>query len=96
MPTNAWSMMVMSVDSANQTASIYLNGRLAWKTATCSIASYNANVLGIGSYLGTAAAAPFHGNIDDARVYTTTLSLSQIEKLYAEGLPKHSLAMKSE
>jgi prepilin-type N-terminal cleavage/methylation domain-containing protein len=90
-PTNAWSMLALSVDSVNLTTTLYMNGRIVGKIDTCAIASYNANALAIGSYSPVTAAEPFHGNIDEARIYTTALSLSQIEKLYAEGSTKRHL-----
>jgi len=34
----------------------------------------------------------FQGIIDDVRVYSTSLNLSQIEKIYVEGLPSRQLA----
>lgn len=43
-----------------------------------------------GSWPG--GAERFHGVIDDVRVYAAALSLSQIERLYAESLPSHRLA----
>ena len=38
--------------------------------------------------------AGFTGLIDGVRVYTTTLSLVQIQKLYVEGLKTHTLVKK--
>lgn len=92
-PANAWSMITLSVDSTNQMTKLFLNGQEVGRVATCSITAFNAAAIAIGSYWTGGAAEPFNGNIDNARIYSTTLSLSQIQKLYAEGLPAHTVAV---
>jgi len=93
-PANTWSMSALSVDSTNQTVTLYLNGHVAAKASACTVAAYNSNALAIGSDSASSAYHPFHGNIDDARVYTTAISLAQAHELYAEGLSSHQLANK--
>ena len=83
-PTNSWSMIALSVDSVNQNATLYLNGNAVNKGTTCNITAYNANPVTMGLV--------FYGRIDDVRTYTNAVSLSQIQKMYAEGLPAHQLA----
>ena len=92
-PINNWSMVALTIDSVNQTAALYLNGNMVGKTSTCTVTAYNGNAIGIGSSYSTLAHEPFHGNIDDARVYTSSLGLAQIKKIYAENLPTYLLAM---
>lgn len=91
-PVNAWSMVALSVDSVNRTVKLFLNGHQVAQGAGCAPTSYNNNALAIGSDVPFGASNSFHGNIDDVRVYATALSLTQIQKLYAEGLLRPHLA----
>ncbi len=91
-PANSWSMVALSINSVNQTMKLFFNGHEVGKTATCTITAYNSVTLAIGSYSPIALGDPFHGNIDDTRVYSSTLSLAQIKKMYAEGLRSHQVA----
>jgi len=37
---------------------------------------------------------PFYGLVDDLRIYNSDPGISEVQKVYAEGLPKHLLTEK--
>jgi prepilin-type N-terminal cleavage/methylation domain-containing protein len=74
-------------------AKFYVNGKMVNSNppAGClqnSVSDY--------AYLGVNAAQTryFTGTIDDVRIYSDALSASEVQKLYAEGLPQHQVAQK--
>ena len=71
---------------------MYVNGELA---GTDTFSGSGARQLGGSLRIGKRNDGYFvNGLVDGARVYTTTLTLAQIQKLYAEGLKTHQFTQK--
>ncbi len=45
--------------------------------------------------IGTGSSGSFTGQIDGVRIYTKTLTASEVGKIYAEGIPDHQVAISS-
>jgi prepilin-type N-terminal cleavage/methylation domain-containing protein len=72
---------------------IYIDGKLcAQKTFSSLIGDDNSDVL-IGKGSNGSGYYYFKGSIDEVRVYSQSLLSSEINKLYAEGLSDHDLAI---
>ena len=93
LPLNQWSYVVAVRNIPN--AAVYVNGQLAGSASNWTLEpSITAANIGIGNDAG--AAQYFSGMIDDVRIYTNAFNLSEVQKLYAEGIAAHeNLAMKN-
>ncbi|MFA6341114.1 MAG: LamG-like jellyroll fold domain-containing protein [Candidatus Paceibacterota bacterium] len=91
---NKWTFVTVTFDSHSSANNLtyYINGVLNKKV------TYNYNFdAGKKSYwigLRGGSGGYFSGYIDDVRIYTSTLSGSDIQKLYTEGKDSHNLANK--
>jgi prepilin-type N-terminal cleavage/methylation domain-containing protein len=88
--TGEWHHIAMSINSG--TVTFYLDGAV-----DNSIAGVNLNVAsGVNLFIGkgTPTGEYFSGLIDDARVYSEAITLTQIQKIYTEGVEKLGLASK--
>ena len=85
-----WHLWVGTYNADTKERIIYLDGSLI----RSAIAS--ADFTGTGNlYIGSRwSGYPFDGLIDDVRVYSSVLSSSDIQKLYAEGKASHEVAAK--
>ena len=82
-PLNAWSFVAFTTTSTG--ASIYVNGKMvASISASEYIASSKDNQLVIGDQSG--GTRYFNGSMSNIQVYNTSLSSSQIQQLYQEGI----------
>lgn len=81
----------VTVTSDGTTAKIYIDGKLD-RSGGIARAGYVA----IPAYINSDVYAPtgLSGLLDDFRIYESTLSLDDVEKIYAEGLTKHTIAQK--
>ncbi|MFA6340712.1 MAG: LamG-like jellyroll fold domain-containing protein [Candidatus Paceibacterota bacterium] len=90
---NTWYQTTLTYDGSN--VKIYVNGNLEGTTA---IAGSIINNYAAGVYIGGSAQLGFNyffgGLIDNVRIYTSALSSSDVEKLYAEGKASHVMAAK--
>lgn len=80
-----WTHFVVTRDLTTNKLMIYLNGQLkqTWNMTTVT-ASTNPLLIGRrtdGLY--------FYGLIDEVRIYSAALSLTEVQKHYAEGLQRH-------
>ena len=82
-----WNHVAITYDGSTQNT--YANGKLVGTWSLPGSICDSSDPLYIGSWVG--GGEFFNGKIDDVRIYTTALTLGQIQKLYAEGLPGHQL-----
>jgi Concanavalin A-like lectin/glucanases superfamily len=78
--TGVYAHVAVSVDSANNLASVYING-----VAGLSGVTQTGFGLTGSAFIGTMVSStnPFNGDIDDCRVYDQVLSAAQIQLLYS-------------
>jgi prepilin-type N-terminal cleavage/methylation domain-containing protein len=89
-----WQNITFSVNSSGN-GSVYLNGKLVGSPlsgCTGLSPSFLPGSIGVGSD-GTNSSI-FTGSIDDVNIYNQTLSLNQVQQLYAMGATKHGLTVK--
>ncbi len=91
--TNAFHHIVFTWDGSlpanSQKYNLYIDGQLKESGTACTLSSPDPSPtcdLGIGQYGDTNY---LNGIIDEVRIYSEALTLSQIKKLYAEGIEKH-------
>ena len=85
-PSNQWTHIASTYDGNN--INIYLNGTLQGTMAAPGGIFPGNDDFGIGATVGGefgGARFPFSGLIDEAAVYSNTLSIAQIEDIYAAG-----------
>ncbi len=86
-PLNQWTYLAATYDGANMR--MYVNGVLANTTPFISGIFPGRNDLGIGGTVGGdppgGLISPFGGLIDEATVYSSALSLLQLQDIYAAG-----------
>jgi hypothetical protein len=84
---NVWYHIVATHNSANNLNILYVNGKEENKMTRA--VAYEANPK---TYIGVFYTSPslyFNGKIDNVRIYSTTLSAYEIQKLYAQGSNDH-------
>ncbi len=81
-PLGEWTHTAVTFNSSQGTAQIYLNGELDSEYYTTSPVTKNALDLQIGRK--NAVSGFFHGDIDEAKVYSCALPSSQIKAIYDE------------
>ncbi|MFA5764252.1 MAG: LamG domain-containing protein [archaeon] len=91
---NTWVHVACSFNSSDGTMKGYING-----VQTFSTAEDAPNLDPIEMRIASRANAPvgitfLTGYVDDVRIYSSALSASEIQKLYAEGKDLHNLANK--
>lgn len=84
--------MAATVDPARK-LQIFINGALVKSGGTYeAITAGKGYMVNIGRMNLSGGTYYFFGQIDDVRVYASSLSLSEIQRHYADGLPKYQLA----
>ena len=88
--TNKWTNVAMSWNAAKGSIIISVNGVQAASTTytTAILSSGHTDFCVGGDYSG----ANVVGYLDEFRVYSQSLQTGEIEKIYAEGLPRHEVA----
>jgi len=73
---------------------MYVDGNLkgSMNTTWSGVTNWPTHISRIGTELNNPSVSYFNGLIDDIRVYSSALNITQIEKLYAEGLKEIKLA----
>lgn len=91
-----WHLVTCVADRSTQRLSSYVDGALQGSISTASVGdTSNTQDLLLGSRRDSAGARNFFiGKLSQARVYATSLTLSQIQTLYAEGAPAHGIAVR--
>lgn len=79
---NTWTHVATTWNGS--VISHYINGELNWKD-TRSSSGTSQSFVSIAGY----SSRKFKGKLDDVRIYNETLSLAQIQKIYAEGVNKY-------
>lgn len=83
-----WHFVALTVDRINNILSLYIDGAIIGTDVVDAGASSFGNFL-VGN---DTAGEYFNGLVDEVYAYSISLSLSQVQKLYAEGLASHPLA----
>ncbi|MDP3900751.1 MAG: LamG-like jellyroll fold domain-containing protein [bacterium] len=87
---NEWSHVVMTYDGSS--IRVYVNGALDGSAAkTGTLATTGALVL-IGADTNPGVNTYFTGMIDNAHVFSNSLTTVEVEQMYAQGKPLHPLA----
>jgi prepilin-type N-terminal cleavage/methylation domain-containing protein len=86
---NTWNHFVLVRDLQNMKLRWYKNGKLM-NQSNASYAAAKASSLPV--YIARGYVSPYVGRIDDVRVFTEALSISVVERLYAEGATRHQMA----
>ena len=89
-----WHHVVVVYDKSKQY--IYGDGELVYLRNQTGNMGTNNNRLGIGTRGTGGPSNVFHGLIDDVRVYNSALTLSQVRKIYTEGLERYKDLAKAE
>jgi hypothetical protein len=87
-----WQNITLSINGS--IVKEYVNGSQVGPTLSCTpITSFTPNVIAIGSQDGGNNFV-FTGSIDDLYIYTQSLSLNQVQQIYAMGAAKHGLTVR--
>ncbi|MFA6341122.1 MAG: LamG-like jellyroll fold domain-containing protein [Candidatus Paceibacterota bacterium] len=92
-PTDTWSHIAMTYNGSMIT--VYLNGALDGSISKTG----NMSAGGVPVYIGGTTQIGFDnqyfkGLLDDIRIYSSTLSSLEIQKIYAEGISDHPISLK--
>jgi len=89
--TGQWQMIAFTFDSSGfGTRTSFLNGaKIGSYTPSSGVPNITSGTFSIGRWRN-----PWNGNIDDVRLYSSTLSSSDIQKIYAEEKASHEVADK--
>jgi len=82
--TNVWHQLV--IDHNGTSYSVYLDGSLAGSGTASVLQNAIYGTAGIGVYAG---AQFYSGLIDNVRIYSRSMTASEIKKQYTEALPKY-------
>ncbi|MEK7610121.1 MAG: LamG-like jellyroll fold domain-containing protein [Patescibacteria group bacterium] len=95
LPLNKWTHVLISWDSsATQKTQIYINGRSSSLVDSSIIPATNWTTGGgTGIYIGGYGSGSFTGYLDNFAIYTQSLQTAQVQKIYADSLSEHSLAI---
>jgi len=87
---NEWYHVALTHNNSATETVLYVNGTEAGREST----SNSASILGHSVNLGRAGSNAYYyaGLIDEVRIYSNALIAGDIRQLYAEGLPRHTLA----
>jgi len=82
---NTWYHLLLTVSSSRNIINLYVNGALVMTTdlAGAPIATFNTSPVYIASH--NSSVDMFNGALDDARIYSRTLSAAEVQGLYDAG-----------
>ena len=87
-PLNKWHHISLSYDGNSNTIKAYLNGEITWSENVGALATSTGNI-SIGGGTPNCSSSFTDGRIDEVGIYQQALTFSQIQYLYAQGLPRH-------
>lgn len=92
--TNKWTDVALSWSTTAGSILLYVNGvQAASSTYTsATVATLTGTPLFVFCVGGDCAGTNLVGYLDEFRVYSQSLQLGEIEKLYVDGLPRHQVA----
>ena len=89
--TQKWQHLAVSYDSGKY-FSVFIDGKFVAKASSqCNLTSSTFSTVVLGRY-GGSGANYFNGLMDDFVIFNQSLTAYNIHQLYAEGLPRHTLA----
>ncbi len=86
-PENTWTHVVGTVDFNTYVASVYINGTLASTMTLTALGNLHASLTSVWPTIGRNPGEGndfYHGYLDDLRLYSKTLSASEVQTLYRE------------
>jgi len=86
-----WTLVTLTHNFTRQLTTLYIDGKPVATLAGVASKSI-ANDVYVGTFGANPAGFYFTGSVDEAHVYTQALSAETIANIYAQGLPRHSLA----
>lgn|GEM_PF-512545 len=99
-PLNKWTHFACTTNLSSGKMNVYVDGRLGGSLETVSPDPLYVDTLSAGGALGTAGFFPsvsfapqYNGFIDDAVIYTKTLTATEIQHIYAAGVAERGLAV---
>jgi len=87
-PLNKWHHISLSYEGNSGTIKAYLNGEITWLENVGALATSTGNI-SIGGGTPNCSSSFTDGRIDEVGIYQQALTFSQIQYLYAQGLPRH-------
>jgi hypothetical protein len=88
-PLNSWYFAAVVVDLSANTMKLYINGVLADSTSSAvgTYTNYNTHVA-VGADINIPTTSPyvFSGSIANVQIYNTSISVTEIQASYAEGI----------
>ena len=86
--SNSWHNVTVSVDLTSDNIVAYIDGK------SQQVVNSNHGIMSPSSigFVTLANVGSTNVSVDDAVIYNGTFSLSEVQKIYAEGLPSHILA----
>jgi hypothetical protein len=81
---NHWQLFCATVDNKTHTAKLYVNGKMVGKNLNHQIP----NMIRSSNFIGNDNwNEPFHGILDEVRIYKRALTAADITALYNQGVP---------
>ncbi|MCX6719476.1 MAG: LamG domain-containing protein, partial [Candidatus Taylorbacteria bacterium] len=91
--TNTWYFVVATYSSTAHMIVLYIDGKEVSRLGSIPSLTISSPIY-LGNYRSPNSSYDCRCTIDEFSLYTESLSVAQIEKLYAEGAPRHYLAFK--
>ncbi|MFA6601995.1 MAG: LamG domain-containing protein, partial [Candidatus Paceibacterota bacterium] len=82
-----WQNVVVTYD--NPTMKFYINGKMSHSGSAGAPTAFRSFLIG---KRGGGSGSYFNGSLDEIKVFAQTITASEAQRLYAEGVPRHTLA----
>jgi len=93
LPLNKWNFVAAAYNSINHTVTFYVNGKKDGPYQYTLLSHTSGANLYLGGEDCTGNEWGINGIIDEIRIYSTALTLGEIQKHYAEGAARHGIAL---
>lgn len=87
---NTWYLVTLTYNSSSQTMTLYFDGRSV--ASVSNVKNHQSCTTMYLAIMGCSGGYNYIGAIDDIYVFPSALSMADVKKLYAKGLPKHLFA----
>lgn len=91
-PTGTWTHVAIAYDSSvSSEVKFYINGQLNKEVSLDGPIDSSGSALEIGNCVSL---HPFHGIIDEVKIYSQALSTAQIQQSYVQGVAKYGIVLR--
>lgn len=91
-PTGTWTHVAVAYDSsASSEVKFYINGQLSKEVSLDGPIDSSDSALEIGNCVSL---HPFHGIIDEVKIYSRSLGAAQIQQNYVQGIAKYGIVLR--